>query len=71
MEKHITEADKEILEEINNLSHEEMLRLWRFAASGHIYFDSTKPYAEHFLNRFNAFGAFNPTISKIVGWEND
>jgi len=71
MEKNITEEDQAILAEIDKRSHEEMLRLWRFAPVGHVYFDSKKHYAEHFLNIFNAFGAFNPTISKKVGWGND
>jgi hypothetical protein len=57
------------IEKINNMSHEEMARLWRFAPAGHPYFDSTKPYFKVFEKRlFEHFGGFNPQISKKIGW---
>jgi hypothetical protein len=66
MEK--TEAEK--IEEIQNMSHFEMCKLWRFAESGHEYFDSSKPYSAIFMKRlFDDLGGFTPEISKELGWE--
>ncbi len=57
-------------EAINKLSHMEMARLWRFAPSGHIYFDKTYSLFEHFEKRFRSLGFFTPAISKAIGWDN-
>ena len=54
---------------IDNLSHIEMARLWRFAPSGHIYFDGTLPLSDYFTARFLKLGFFTPSISKTIGWE--
>ena len=57
------------IEKINNMTHEEMARLWRFAPAGHPYFDSTKPFFKVFKKRlFEHFGGFNPQLSKKIGW---
>ena len=56
-----------MIEEINAMSREEMCHLWRFAPSGHPYFDSTKPYYEVFKARFDKLGGFSPEISKKIG----
>ena len=56
-----------MIEEINAMSCEEMCHLWRFAPSGHPYFDSTKPYYEVFKARFDKLGGFSPEISKKIG----
>lgn len=61
-------TDEEIIEKINNMSQTEMARLWRFAPSGHPYFDSTKPFFKIFKERFDNFGGFTPAISKTIGW---
>jgi hypothetical protein len=51
------------------MEHYEMCMLWRFAPSGHPYFDKTLPYAEIFKERlFKHFGGFTPEISKSLGW---
>lgn len=63
MEPDQTEVDK-----INAMSRIEMATLWRFAPSGHPYFDSSKPYYEIFKSRFDNLGGFSPEISKAIGW---
>ena len=49
---------------IDQLSQEEMARLWRFSPSGHIYFRTDLPFYDHFAKRFKGF---NPTLSKKIG----
>lgn len=54
---------------INGMTHIEMARLWRFAPSGHPYFDGSLPYYELFRDRFLVhFGGFTPELSKAIGW---
>ena len=55
-------------EKINTMSHVEMASMYRFAKSGHPYFDSTLPFNKIFMKRFNALGGFTPEISKQIGW---
>lgn len=55
------------MERINSMPHVEMARLWRFAPSGHEYFDKTLPFFEVFDKRFKELGGFTPTISKSLG----
>jgi len=56
------------IDKINNMTHMEMCRLWRFAPSGHPYFDKTLPYFKIFKNRlYNHFNGFTPEISKSIG----
>ena len=45
-------TEEEEIEKINSMSHIEMARLWRFAPSGHKYFDSSLPYFDIFGKRF-------------------
>ena len=55
------------IKRINEMSHYEMCELWRFAPSGHIYFDNTLPYHKVFKARlFDHFGGFTSEISKIL-----
>ena len=61
-------AEDPEIEKINNMSQEEMARLWRFSSSGHKYFDKSKPYFEIFNKRFQKLGGFTPEISKKIGW---
>lgn len=64
----LTTAERFEIEIIESMSHEEMCKLWRSAPSGHIYFDSSKPYAEIFSKRlFEHFGGITPEISKRIG----
>jgi hypothetical protein len=60
------EEVKTEIEKINKLSQMEMASLWRFAPSGHPYFDSSKPYFKIFKERFNKLGGFTPEISKSL-----
>lgn len=63
--------DEEIktIRAINQMTHREMASLWRFAPSGHPYFDKTKPYWKVFKKRFfDELGGFTPEISKSIGW---
>lgn len=64
----MTEKETKEIEKINNLSHMEMARLFRFAPAGHPYFDLSKPFHEVFDKRFKEFGGWTPAISKAVGW---
>ena len=64
-----TEEEKKEIEKINSMTQISMAYLWRFAPSGHPYFDTTKPYFEIFRNRFNEIGGMTPEISKEIGWE--
>lgn len=59
---------KQIIEEINKMSQEEMARIWRFASTGSIYFDRTKPYSRIFEKRFKELSGMTPEISKKIGW---
>ena len=57
------------IDKINQMSHYDMCELWRFAPSGHPYFDNTLPYHEVFKERlFKHFGGFTSEISKQLGW---
>ena len=53
---------------IDAMSHTEMAALWRFAKSGHPYFDMTTPLAAYFQTRFTDLGGMTPEISKAIGW---
>ena len=61
-------TDQETIDKINNMSHVEMARLWRFTPSGHPYFDNSKPFYAVFNRRFIELGGFTSTISKEIGW---
>ncbi len=67
MAVHEAGAVQQQLDRINSMSREEMARLWRFAPSGHPYFDTTLPYYEIFRKRFDELGGFSPAISKAIG----
>ena len=58
------EAEKKVIDGMSQLS---MASLWRFAPSGHPYFDNTLPLFEYFNARFTALGRFTPEISKELG----
>lgn len=60
---------QDIIDTINQMSQYEMCKLWRFAPSGHIYFDKSLPYHEVFHERlFGHFGGFTPAISKSLSF---
>lgn len=52
---------------IEQMSHEEMARLQRFAPAGHKYFDLSGPFHAAFAARFKAFGGRTAEISKKIG----
>jgi hypothetical protein len=56
-----------IEKEINSLTHEQMAHLWRFAPSGHKYFDKRLPFFEIFKKRFDKLGGMTSEISKRIG----
>ena len=60
--------ERERIKRIENMTHEQMARLWRFASPGHIYFDKTKPFWVIFEKRFKLLGGFTPAISKSIGF---
>lgn len=62
----MTDIQQQEVDRINAMSRVEMARLWRFAPSGHPYFDKTLPYFEVFDARFKKLGGFSPAISKAL-----
>ncbi len=63
----MTDEEIKTIETINQMSQEEMASLWRFAPSGHSYFDKTKPFFKVFDKQFKKLGGFTPAISKALG----
>jgi len=57
------ETEKKI---IDNMSQEEMARMWRFAPALHPYFRHDLPLFEHFQKRFKGFTV---EIAKAIGWD--
>lgn len=55
-------------EKIDNMSHEQMAMLWRFAPFGHPIYQIDSPLLKYFTDRFNTFGGMTPEISKRIGW---
>lgn len=64
----MTEKEQKIIKQINQISHEEMARLWRFTPHDHPYWDKSKPFFKVFRERFKKLGGFTPAISKAVGF---
>ena len=67
----MTGTEKELhTEAIRRMTYYEMARLYRFAPSGHIYFDTNHPelYAA-FVGRFKELGGMTPELSKRIGWQ--
>ena len=54
--------------QIDQMSREEMCRLWRFAPAGHPCFTTSTPVTAYFKERFDSLGGFSPEISKRIGW---
>lgn len=52
---------------IDNMTHYDCMRLWRFGASELPVFQN-KELFDYFMARFNNLGGFTPGISKAVGW---
>lgn len=63
------EEIEKALKYINNMTHYELARLWRFGSSDHLYLKTPELF-EVVKNRlFNEYGGMTPTISKLVGWD--
>lgn len=59
----------ELKAEIDQLSHVEMCRMYRFDKGNKAFFDNTNPASKYFNARlFKHFGGFTPEISKQIGW---
>lgn len=56
------------MDRINAMTQVEMVRLWRFAPSGHLWFNAQLPFYAVFKARFDSLGGFTPAVSKAVGW---
>jgi hypothetical protein len=69
-EEYSEEQLKAMEKEIDEMSHENLCRRWRFSKSGDPFFRSDIPrLSERFKNRlFNELGGFTPEISKAIGW---
>lgn len=63
----LTTEDQHWNEYIDKLTHYEMCRLWRFAEPGHPVFNSSLPYYQRFMDKYNKFGGMTPEISKQLG----
>jgi hypothetical protein len=50
--------------EIDALSQYDMARMWRFAPTGHPFFQP--PLGKYFEDKFHEKGGFNPSISKVL-----
>lgn len=59
-------AQQREFDKINEMTHLEMARRYRFAVSGDPYFDNTLPYYKVFNERFKMLGGFTPEISKAI-----
>lgn len=59
----------ELKAEIDQLSHIDMCRMYRFGQGNKEFFDNTNPISKYFNERlFKHFGGFTPEISKQIGW---
>ena len=57
-------------QQVDELTHEEMCRMWRFNEGSRVYFDSTNKISDYFRKRlFEHFHGFTPEISKKIGWK--
>lgn len=63
--------DAQTQAQIDNMSHLQMARLWRFAPVGHPFFETGSPVGDYFQERFKALGGMTPDISKRLGWGDD
>lgn len=52
---------------IDQMSHQAMARLWRFAPAGHPCFDTRLPLFKYFQERFQKLGGMTTAVSKAIG----
>jgi len=53
--------------DIDNMTHEEMCRLYRFAPIGHPYFAMNTEAYRYFSEKFRKFGGMTSEMSKKIG----
>jgi hypothetical protein len=59
---------EELKSKIDELSHKELARIWRFGSSDNELLQGEA--GEYFRDRlFKHFGGFNPSLSKGIGWD--
>jgi len=63
------EEIQEWKERIDQMSQIECARIYRFAQSGHIFFNTMLPLHTYFDKHFRKVGGMTPEISKEIGWE--
>jgi hypothetical protein len=64
----MSEIDEKLKVEIDNMSHYEMCKMWRFSKLGNPLLSGE--VGQYFKDRlFNHFNGFTPEISKSLGWE--
>lgn len=75
MTEYTQEQIDNFAKDIEEMSHEEMARKWRFSPSGDPFFRTDlktsdgKSLPDIYKERFfGEFGGFNPELSKIIGW---
>ena len=59
----------EHVEAIKRMGHEDMARIYRFAPSDHVYFETKIGLSKVFFGRFEKLGGMTPEISKKIGWK--
>ena len=64
----LTDEQKDEIRQIYSMSQSGMASLWRFAPTGHKWFNNTLPYFKHFNRRFKRLGGMTTEISKQIGW---
>ena len=56
-------------DEVNNLSHEQIAKFWRYGNGKKEWYDATNPISTYFTDRLYVhFGGITPQISKRIGW---
>jgi hypothetical protein len=63
----VTECDR--IKAVNELSHYDICRIWRFAETGHPLMQDLPGH--RLAERLQEFGGFTPQISKSLGWSRD
>ncbi len=60
---------KQQKQQIDNLSHLQLCKAWRFGTGEKEWFDKSYEASTYFKDRlFNYFGGFTPQISKQIGF---
>jgi len=54
-------------DQIDNMSHLEMCRVWRLGTSGDPL--TTGPLRDYLSKRLQSFGGFTPDINRQLGWD--